>query len=240
MINANFKNKNIVITGAKGQLGSQLVESFKKAGANVFGVDIEDFDITCESDVENYFKDMFEKHKFIDVLINNAGVSTFEPFLERSKEDFRRVSDVNLWGTFNCIKNFVKNFDNADQRSASIINVGSLYGSVSPDPRIYIDCERRNSEIYGATKAGIAQMTKYFSVHLASKNIRVNCVSPGGIFNPESPQGSEFIKAYSLRCPMNKMADTENLVPAFLLFASDDSEYITGQNLVVDGGFTSW
>ena len=83
-------------------------------------------------------------------------------------------------------------------------------------------------------------MTKYFAVHLASRNITVNSVSPGGIFNPKDPQGGDFISRYSSRCPMNRMANVDDMDGAFLFFSSDMSRYITGQNLTVDGGFSIW
>tara|TARA_R110001583_G_scaffold16272_13_gene66716 strand:- start:376 stop:1098 length:723 start_codon:yes stop_codon:yes gene_type:complete len=235
-----ISEKKIIITGSQGQLGSHLASFLASLGADVIRVDQEDFDITNEKETRRFFSDVFSAKGKIDVLINNAGVSTFEPFLERSEESFKWVSDVNLRGTFNCIKSYVSEFDKSAQDQGSIINVGSVYGIVSPDPRIYTDCERRNSEVYGASKAGIIQMTKYFAVHLASRNITVNSVSPGGIFNPKDPQGGDFISRYSSRCPMNRMANVDDMDGAFLFFSSDMSRYITGQNLTVDGGFSIW
>ena len=120
------------------------------------------------------------------------------------------------------------------------MNIGSHYGLVSPDYRIYTDLPRKNSEVYGATKAGVIQMTKYFAVHLAERDIRVNCVSPGGIFNPDNPQGDDFQKHYKYRTPMKRMARTEELLGAILYLASEASSYTTGQNIVVDGGFSAW
>ena len=111
---------------------------------------------------------------------------------------------------------------------------------ISPDPSIYHEDDRKNSEVYGATKAGIIQMTKYFAVHLAEKNIRVNAVSPGGIFNVENPQSAYFVDEYSKRNPMNRMANTGEILGAVLYLASDASSYVTGHNLVVDGGMSCW
>ena len=83
-------------------------------------------------------------------------------------------------------------------------------------------------------------MTKYFAVHLADRNIRVNCVSPGGILNPENPQGEDIQKNYAFRTPMKRMANTEEMVGAILYLAGDAASYTTGQNIVIDGGFTAW
>ena len=172
--------------------------------------------------------------------MNNAGVSTFEPFEDRPVESFDWVMNVNLKGTFLCIQSYVHVFDKFRLKRGSIVNIGSVFGIVSPDFRNYTDCKRRNSEVYGATKAAVIQMTKYFAVHLAERNIRVNAVSPGGIFNPESPQGEDFIENYSFRCPMKRMGDDTELIGAIVYLASDAASYTTGQNIVIDGGMTCW
>lgn len=110
-------------------------------------------------------------------MIANAGVSVFEPYLERPELSIDLVMDVNLKGTLFCIQKFIKHRKKVGGRGA-IVNIGSHYGVVSPDPRIYTDCDRKNSEIYGATKAAIIQMTRYFAVHAAEYNIRTNVISP--------------------------------------------------------------
>jgi NAD(P)-dependent dehydrogenase (short-subunit alcohol dehydrogenase family) len=120
------------------------------------------------------------------------------------------------------------------------VNIASIYGEISPDPKIYLDGDRKNSEVYGATKAGVIQMTKYFAVHLAEKGLRVNAVSPGGIYNPETPQSERFIKEYSKRNPMGRMAMANEILGAILYLSSDTSSYVTGHNLVVDGGMSCW
>ena len=125
----------------------------------------------------------------------------------------------------------------AESANPAIVNIGSIYGVVSSDPRIYTDCSRMNSEAYSASKAGVIQLTKYFSAHLAEHKIRVNCVSPGGIFNN---QGDDFVKNYSHRTPFSRMATVDEICGAIIFLASIDSNYITGQNIIVDGGFTSW
>ena len=111
---------------------------------------------------------------------------------------------------------------------------------ISADPRIYTDCARNSPEIYAATKAGIIQLTKYYCVHLRDMNIRVNCLSPGGIFNPDSPQGKDFMDNYAYRCPMGKMGAAEDIANGVNFLASADAAYINGHNLVIDGGFSAW
>ena len=111
---------------------------------------------------------------------------------------------------------------------------------VSPDPRIYTDCDRRNSEVYGATKAGVIQFTRYFAVHAAASGIRVNAVAPGGVRNPRTPQGDDFQRNYGERCPMGRMGELHEIPGAVIFLLSPAASYINGQTLAVDGGFTAW
>lgn len=248
----NLHNKVVVVTGANGQLGTEFVNAFDAVGSKVVCLDKDpvsnredtlkyyQVDITQKRDVFEVFQTIQAENGQIDVLINNAGISVFEPFEQRMEDSFDSVMDVNLKGTFFCIQSYVKIYDEAKLKSGAIVNIASHFGVVSPDFRNYTDCARRNSEVYGATKAGVIQMTKYFSVHLADRNIRVNAVSPGGVFNPKAPQGEDFVNNYSFRCPMNRMAEAAEMPGAVIYLASDAASYTTGQNLVVDGGVTCW
>jgi len=246
-------SKTVFVTGAVGQLGKVICQGFLDVGSKVIGVDLKidqnkiiqhnnisyySLDITSKQSVQSLFNDLQEDHLTIDVLVNNAGVSAFEPFEDRPEESFDWVSNVNLKGTFFCIQEYYNH--KKKQGNGNIINIASIYGLISPDPNIYRDGDRKNSEVYGATKAGIIQMTKYFAVHLAKKNIRVNTVSPGGIINTENLQSEYFISEYSKRNPMGRMANVEEMLGAVLYLASDASTYVTGHNLVVDGGMSSW
>lgn len=248
----NFSKKIIVVTGGSGQLGAQICKAFVSLGAAVVSLDklkpkrpvksviYCQLDISQKREVVATFSKIFERYKRVDILINNAGVSVFEPFEERMEESIDFVMDINLKGTLFCIQDFVCHFDAHKQKSGVIINIASLYGVISPDYRIYTDCLRKNSEIYGATKAGVIQMTKYFAVHLANRNIRVNAVSPGGIFNPENPQGKDFVKNYSFRCPAGRMAEVSEILGAVFYLAGNASTYTTGHNIVIDGGTSCW
>ncbi len=248
----DLKNKVIVITGSCGQLGSSMCDLFVKMGCKVIGVDnsVEsnkinnvdyyDLDIRQSKNVSIVFKNIFKKYNQIDILINNAGVSVFEPFEERNEENFDWVMNVNLKGTFNCIQKYVDNYDSINQKQGCIINIASMYGLISPDFRIYSENDRKNSEVYGATKAGVIQMTKYFAVHLADRNIRSNSISPGGVYNPANPQGKEFVENYTYRCPMKRMAKSEEIANVALFLATELSSYVNGQNIIVDGGMSAW
>ncbi|PIR58655.1 MAG: short-chain dehydrogenase [Candidatus Pacebacteria bacterium CG10_big_fil_rev_8_21_14_0_10_56_10] len=248
----DFSDRVVVITGAAGQLGTELCETFVELGAKVVGLDIvlgeqvrgvtyKKTDVTQEKSVIRAIEGIFKEHQQIDVLINNAGVGVFNRFDSRTERELDFVLNVNVKSTIWCIKTLSALKKKYDQsKKASVVNISSLYGLVSSDPRIYTDLARMNSEIYSATKAGAIQLSKYFAVHLAGENIRVNSISPGGIFNDANPQGADFVKNYSYRTPMGRMAKTQEMVGPILYLASDASSYTTGANLVVDGGFSCW
>jgi gluconate 5-dehydrogenase len=246
-----LKNKKIVITGCSGQLGENMVNAFLNFGCTVIGLDLQkpkkkfkekffyfQLDISDHKANTLIFSKIYKKFKKIDCLINNAGVAVFQPFTKRSEEDLDWVINVNLKSYFYSIKNFYKFSDKI--KTKSIINISSIYSIISPDPKIYAKNDRKSSEIYGASKAGVNQMTRYFAVHLSDKNIRVNSISPGGVYNPKSPQNKNFIKNYSNRNPMKRMAMASEIVGAVIYLASDSSTYTNGHNLIVDGGMSAW
>jgi len=257
----DIKDSVILITGAAGQLGQATINAAIASGAKLVCLDLCldtltevsqkngwgdnvllcSADITNERDVKRALNFGLERFEVIDALINNAGVSVFSPWQERTGKDFDWVTNVNLKGTFLCMKEYLKCLIKTNHRG-SIVNVASFYGVVSPDPRIYTDCNRRNSEVYGATKAGVIQMTKYFAVNgvLDGANVRVNAIAPGGIRNSLEPQGDDFQRLYADRCPLNRMAEMEEMVGPMLFLISSDASYINGQTIVVDGGMTAW
>ena len=237
----NLKNKVAIVTGGKGQLGTAITSQFQKLGATVYDLDLEDVDISIKSQVEQKYEKIFSKHGAVDILVNNAGVSVFEDSLDRPESSLDYVYDVNLKGTFNSINVFTKCFDKySPSHNSCIVNIASLYGIVSPDFKVYGENDRKNSEIYGATKAGIIQMTKYFAVYLADRKIRVNCVSPGGIFNQNNPQNPSFVEKYNKRCPMNRMGKDTEIAGGVAYLSSDMSSYVNGHNLIIDGGYSAW
>ena len=238
-------------------LGQFLVDHFSKLSTftKLISIDIganhrpthenEEFvnlDITNEREVQNYFNTLAAQDEPIEeiALINCAGISVFDDYACRSKQDFMKVLEVNLYGSFNMLQKTV-NFSRTKNIKCSIVNTGSLFGTRSPDERNYVDLNRKNSEVYGASKAGIEQMTRYFAAHLGKENIRVNCVSPGGILNELEPQGDAFQKLYSYKVPLGRMGLYNEMVGAYAFLLSNvDASYISGQIINVDGGYTAW
>lgn len=258
---SNLNNNIVLVTGAGGQLGAEIINALLLCEARVVAVDSSSealnkkkstlkwnpesvlaltADIRDRQGVLDVFETTQRHFGNVQHLINNAGVSVFEPFLERPEESIDLVMDVNLKGTLFCIQEYLMRKKEVRETPGAIVNIASHYGLISPDPRIYTDCARKNSEIYGATKAGIIQMTRYFAVHAAKFGVRVNTVSPGGIVNPENPQGEDFQRNYAFRCPLGRMANAWEIVGPVVFLLSPAANYITGQNIVVDGGMTSW
>jgi len=198
-------------------------------------------DIRERDQVEKAMIDGIDYFGGVTGLINNAAVSVFDPWPERTDDDFDWVTQVNLKGAFHCMRAYLQHCIKTGSKGA-IVNIASHYGLISPDPRIYTDCARRNSEVYGATKAGLIQMTKYFSVNAIADGakVRVNAVAPGGIKNPWDPQGDDFQKMYAFRCPMGRLAELEEMIGPVLFLLSPAASYVNGHTLVVDGGMTAW
>lgn len=248
----NFKDKIILISGTSGLLGSSLTKLFLELGSKVIGIDIKkqnikhknffhlSFDISNEKKVKDSLKKIIKQFKKIDVIINNAGISFFTKFEQRTKLEMNKTFNVNIIGTINLCKNYFILHKKLSLKQCKIINIGSIYGSLSPDFRIYGKKDNFNSEVYGITKAGVTQLTKYLAAMMASNNINVNCMSPGGILNEKNKQNKKFINKYSKRVPMNRMAKVNDFHTCILFLASENSNYITGQNILIDGGLSTW
>lgn len=251
--NYALKNKTVLVTGTLGQIGRVLVLSFLKNGAYVHGVDIapapdaafkkklsrfsnrfsySQVDVTDEKAISTLLK---EQKRPIDVLVNCAGMGVYTPFEYRTGNELDQVIALNLKGTILMSKAVAKGM--VKRKKGSIINFGSIYGVTTPDFRIYGNSGRNSSEIYGATKAGIIHFTRYLAVYLARKGITVNAISPGGVFRNQT---NSFVRKYAYKTPLGRMAQPEDLIGTILFLASDDARYLTGQNVVVDGGFTLW
>jgi NAD(P)-dependent dehydrogenase (short-subunit alcohol dehydrogenase family) len=248
----DLDNKKILITGANGQLGRALSLHLLREGAKLYITDIhadieesllKDLQTEALSNYQYFTMDVRSQSSVkavkerigepVDVLINNAGVSVFTDFSLRTEEEIDFVMDVNIKGTILCSQVFSEGMK--ETKSGRIINIASIYGMVPPDAKIYGDSGRNNSEIYGATKAAVIQLTKYLATHLGSYGITSNCVSPGGIFNN---QKEFFVNNYIKKNPLGRMADPADFYGLLSFLCSESSAYITGQNIAVDGGFT--
>lgn len=236
--------KIAILTGANGQLGRSYLNTLINEEYYVYALDLDtnsiksseriipiEIDITNEQAVHNFYSKLIQ----IDVLINNAGIGVFTPFEQRTAKEFIQVMNVNLLGTFLMSQGAIEIMKK--QKFGKIINIGSIYGQVSSDERIYGNSGRNNSEVYSATKAGVIHLTKYMAAHFGKYNIQTNCISPGGIFNKQS---KDFVENYENKTPMRRMGTPDDLQSALKFLISADNAYINGQNITIDGGFIAW
>ncbi|OZI68282.1 SDR family oxidoreductase [Bordetella genomosp. 1] len=263
MTDFSLREKTVLLTGAAGILGARLTRHLLDAGAarvialdrseealaklgselqNPAQLELEHADITSRAELDA-LKARVLGGDAVDVLINNAAAKSpnfFEPFASFPREDWDQVMDVNVTGAMHCCQVFGP--DMAAAGRGSIINTLSIYGIVAPDQRIYEGSEYlgraiNTPAIYSVSKAALWGLTHYLSSYWGAQGVRVNAVTPGGIF---SGQNDTFVNRYSARVPLNRMAQPDELMGAYLYLASDASSYVTGQNLVVDGGLTVW
>jgi NAD(P)-dependent dehydrogenase (short-subunit alcohol dehydrogenase family) len=261
-------NQLAVVTGAGGKLGPVWIEALLEAGARVAALDLPgaatsplfesvaaragsalqrfDCDITSRASIEAAAAAVVGAMGEPGVLVNNAGID--QPpdspgdrhrLHELPIDAFRRMVDVNLAGTFQVIQVFGARM--AAAGGGSIINIGSLYASVSPDPHFYDHLAGNapfiKSPAYGASKAAVVNLSKFFATHWAGQGVRVNTLSPGGVL---AAQDAEFKHKYAARVPLGRMASFEDLKGPLVFLASPASSYVTGHELRVDGGFTAW
>lgn len=235
--------KVIILTGASGLIGREYNDILTKAGAIVIPVDIKGnehtviTDISSEESVQNMVDSVLDNYGKIDVLINNAKYTgpyktTFE---ECTLDEWNDSVSVNLTGSFICCQKVGKPM--IKQGYGNIINIASTYGIVGPDQRIYEDSGINSPIHYSAVKGGIINMTRWLASYYAGKNIRVNTLSPGGVFND---QDEGFVNNYSYKTMLGRMANKEDYRGTMLFLCSDASKYMTGANLIVDGGWTAW
>lgn len=211
-------------------------------GAKVHGMAV---NLSLESSITDWAKSILDKHGKVDVLMNNAAAKAegfFAPLENYSLQTWRDVMAVNVDAVFLATRELGPGM--AKRGSGSIINVSSIYGVVAPDQRIYegswypeLGGAINTPMIYSASKGAVISMTRYLATYWGARGVRCNCITPGGV---ASGQNEEFDKRYSARVPMGRMGKANDMVGALLYLASDASSYVNGQNLIVDGGWTTW
>jgi NAD(P)-dependent dehydrogenase (short-subunit alcohol dehydrogenase family) len=263
----SLRGKTAIVTGALGLIGKEHCKALSEAGANVVVADLNEetckefastlstesiglsLNVADKDSVESVRDKIIEKFGHIDVLVNNAAINDMfespKAASEQSKfenyplELWQKSLDVNLTGVFLCSQVFGKVM--ADQKSGSIINIASTYGITAPDQSLYIKEDGTQAfykpPAYSATKGGVIMFTRFLASYWGKEGVRVNTLSPGGV---ENNQDEFFVNKYSAKTPLNRMASPTDYKGAVVFLASDASSYMTGANLIVDGGWTAW
>ena len=264
----NLQNRVAIVTGGAGLLGVEFCRTLAHAGASVMVADINAssaqhvaeelqdeglhvqaivVDVSQPESVHQMVNQTIQAFHTLDILVNSAAIDPkFDPQHSRHTNDFEtypleswnQALLVNLTGVFLCCQAVSQPM--LTQGQGVIINLASMYGISAPDQRLYQQegqPPQYKPVYYSVTKAGLLGLTSYLAAYYAGKNIRVNALSPGGVYNGHD---TEFVKSYSARTILGRMADKSDLNGALLFLASDASAYMTGANLVVDGGWTTW
>lgn len=253
----SVNNKVIVITGATGYLGSRMVKQLSLAGAKVIVLSTSlnkskqlckildmdakqafEIDISSRASIEEVFKEICNRFSVIDVLVNNAYFGVAKEFEQYTQEDWHKSLDgtvVSIDMTTQVVSAYM-----SKQNSGRIINISSMYGMVAPDPSIYPDSIMMNPLSYGVGKAGIIQYTKYAAMKLAKDNITVNTISYGPFPDTNKVIDNTFLQNLADKTFVKRVGKPEEVTSAVHFLSLDESSYITGQNIVVDGGWTSW
>ena len=242
----NLKNKFCLVTGSNGYLGKAICQKLIKLGAKVIHTDIKknkiksknsffySADLTSKKEIDILIKTIKKKFKKIDVLVNNAGYVA-ESNIDKKNDKLiynEEYTKLNLNNTIYLTEGIMQSLKKSGE--GSIINICSIYAFLAYDYNLYNGTAMKNPLAYGVSKAGLMHYTKMLSTSLAPK-IRVNSMSPGGLFRN---QPRKFVKKYLLKTPLGRMGREDDIANAVVFFASELSNYITGQNLIVDGGYS--
>lgn len=263
----NLKNKTVILFGGSGLLGKEFTKALLEHNATIISCDIVPVKATLKIDKVDYqvldisdenellkFKDkVIKKYKKIDVIINSLTAKYddfYLPFDQTSTKGWEIGLKGNLTLPYMICKAFINHM--CDNKSGSIINISSVYGLVGNDQSIYEGSNLHeiyvkdspdikqiySNGVYNAAKGGLNNFTRYLAAYYGKYNIRVNTISPGGIEYPS--ENEEFLKKYGAKTPLGRKAKKDEINGAVIYLASDASTYVTGHNLVVDGGFTAW
>jgi NAD(P)-dependent dehydrogenase (short-subunit alcohol dehydrogenase family) len=257
----SMKNKKVLIIGGAGYLGKAMTSSLMELGASVVvssrnkkkgeleikkikqknnkNIIFYPVDITSQVSI-NKLKDFVSKrfNNQLDVLINCGWSGKKNTFESINNEDWQYDIETCLTGVFKTTKIFLPLLK---KKRGNILNIGSAYSHVAPDYRMYDSPKYSNPPSYGAAKAGVVQLTKYCASFFSKYKIRVNCISPGAYPFPKTiKENPKFIKRLAEKCPANRIGYPDDLKGVVALLCSDAGSFITGQNILVDGGWSVW
>lgn len=241
-----LKDKVIIVTGGSGLIGKELIADINRKGGKAINADINvhkdilagtiKMDITSPESIQKGLDEVVNEFGRIDGLVNNAYPRTKDwgvKFEDIKFESWQANVDMQLNSYFVCCQRVLKYM--TIQNGGAIVNIASIYGVVGNDFSLYEEYGGTSPAAYSAIKGGIINFSRYLASYYGSHGIRINSVSPGGIFDNQHPS---FVKRYESRVPMRRLGRPDDIAPAVSFLLSDEAKYITGQNLIVDGGWT--
>ena len=242
-----LSEKIIIVTGGSGLIGRAIIQDITKKGGIAINADISvetnldkgllNVDITNDDSIEKGIQTVITHYGRIDGLVNNAHPRTKDwgnKFEDIIPDSWRKNIDMQMNSYFVFCQKVLKHM--AKQQNVAIVNIASIYGVVGNDFTVYEGTSLTSAAAYSAIKGGIINFTRYLASYFGKDNIRINCVSPGGIFDNQNPV---FVENYEKKVPLKRMGTPEDIAPAVSFLLSDEAKYITGQNLIVDGGWTA-
>lgn len=242
-----LEDKVILVTGGSGLIGKEIVSDIRKKGGIPVNADLHvetdwdaftvHADVSDEQSVKNTIRSVYDRFGRIDGLVNSAYPRTKDWgafFEDINYGSWRTNVDMQLNSCFLFCQQALKYM--ASRQQGAIVNIASIYGVVGNDFTLYEGYGGTSPAAYSAIKGGIINFTRYLASYYGKQHIRVNCVSPGGIFDN---QHASFVDRYTAKVPMRRMGNPDDIAPAVSFLLSEEAKYITGQNLVVDGGWTA-
>jgi NAD(P)-dependent dehydrogenase (short-subunit alcohol dehydrogenase family) len=243
----NLEDKIVLVTGGSGLIGRELISNINENGGIAINADIGldtdlesgnlFMDITDDNSIRAGIDALIEEYGHLDGLVNNAYPRTKDwgdKFEEIKPASWRANIDMQLNSYFVCSQEVLKIM--SQQKSGSIVNIASIYGVVGNDFSLYEDFGGTSPAAYSAIKGGLINFTRYLASYYGKEGIRVNAVSPGGIIDNQHPS---FIEKYESKVPLGRLGTPADIAPSVTFLLSDASKYITGHNLIIDGGWTA-
>ncbi len=243
----NENSKIVIVTGGSGLLGKEIVAHLSTKGHVAINADINVLDNFSKNEINCDICDIHSINRMLDLVLNKFGkIDGFvnnayprtndwgEQFENILSESWKLNIDMQLNSTFVTSKTILEIMKK--QGYGSLVNIASIYGVIGPNFNIYKDTQMTMPAAYSAIKGGIINFSRYLASYYGPNNIRVNCVSPGGIFDN---QNINFVNNYINNVPLRRMATPQDISPGVTFLISDDSKYITGQNIIIDGGWTA-